>query len=144
MLVRQESVMPSRRLKTVVAVLVLTSLTAVAAVAARDLRERQKRSERAMQIVGGEPDKASKAMVRYGCGACHQISGVRMPGGLAAQPLSGFSERRYIGGTIENTPSNLVGWIVNPKAYNARTAMPVTGISESEARDVAAYLYSRE
>jgi mono/diheme cytochrome c family protein len=109
-----------------------------------DLRERQKRSERAIQMVGGDPDKAAKAMVRYGCAACHQISGVRMPGGLAAQPLNGISERRYVGGTVENTPSNLVGWIVNPRAYNARTAMPVTGISESEARDVATYLYSRE
>jgi cytochrome c1 len=135
--------MPSRRLKIAVALLVLTSLLAVGAVAANDLRDRQKRSERAMQIVGGNPSEAAKAMVRYGCGACHEIPGLRMPGGLAAQPLNGIFERRYVGGTVENTPSNLVGWIVNPKAYNARTAMPLTGISESEARDVAAYLYSR-
>ena len=32
-------------------------------------------------------------------------------------------------------------WIVNPKQFDPRTAMPVTGISLGEARDVAAYLY---
>jgi cytochrome c1 len=136
--------MPSPGLKTTVALLLLTPLLAVAAVVGNDLRYRQKRSDRAAQIVGGNPAKAEEAMVRYGCGACHQISGVRMPGGLAAQPLNRISERLYIGGAVENTPSNLVGWIVNPKSYSARTAMPVTGISEPEARDVAAYLYSRD
>jgi cytochrome c1 len=135
--------MPTRRPKIAVALLVLLCLIAVVAVAGNGFRDGKKRSDRATRLVDGNPDKAVDVMIRYGCGACHQIPGVRMPGGLAAQPLNGFFERRYIGGTVENTPSNLVGWIVNPKAYNARTAMPVTGISESEARDVAAYLYSR-
>jgi cytochrome c1 len=31
--------------------------------------------------------------------------------------------------------------IVNPKQFTPQTAMPITGISEREARDVAAYLY---
>jgi mono/diheme cytochrome c family protein len=134
----------SPRLRATVGLLILATVLAVAALAANDLRDKQKRSERAIRIVGGDPDQAVVAMVRYGCGACHQIAGVRMPGGLAAQPLSGISERLYVGGVVENTPSNLVGWIVNPKAYNARTAMPVTGISEPEARNVAAYLYGQK
>jgi cytochrome c1 len=135
--------MLSRRLKATVALLVVAVL-GVAAVTANDLREQQKRSEQASRIVGGDPDKAIAAMVRHGCGGCHQIPGVRMPGGRAAQPLSGMAERLYVGGAVENTPSNLVGWIVNPKAYDPRTAMPVTGISQAEARDVAAYLYSQK
>jgi mono/diheme cytochrome c family protein len=136
--------MLSGRLKATVALLAVAVLLGGAALTANDLRERQTRSERAVRIVGGDPDKAIAAMVRYGCGGCHQIPGVRMPGGRAAQPLSGMADRLYVGGAVENTPSNLVGWIVNPKAYDARTAMPVTGISQGEARDVAAYLYSQK
>jgi cytochrome c2 len=33
-----------------------------------------------------------------------------------------------------------VRWIVNPRAVSPKTAMPVTGISEADARHVAAYL----
>jgi cytochrome c2 len=53
-----------------------------------------------------------------------------------------MAQRLYVGGAVENTPDNLVRWIVNPKAFSARTAMPVTGISESQARNIAAYLYT--
>jgi cytochrome c1 len=64
-----------------------------------------------------------------------------MPGGRAAQSLSGITDRIYLGGTVNNTPESLVRWIVNPKQFDPKTAMPVTGISDAEARNVAAYLY---
>jgi cytochrome c len=37
----------------------------------------------------------------------------------------------------------MVRWIVNPQQFSPQTAMPATGITEEEARDVAAYLYAR-
>jgi cytochrome c2 len=37
----------------------------------------------------------------------------------------------------------MIRWIVNPRAVNPGTAMPVTGISPAEARHVAAYLYAQ-
>jgi len=43
---------------------------------------------------------------------------------------------------LPNSPENLIRWIVNRREVNPKTAIPVTGISEEEARDVAAYLYS--
>jgi cytochrome c1 len=48
----------------------------------------------------------------------------------------------YIGGVATNSPNNLVQWIENPKSIDPETAMPVTGISQVEARHVAAYLYT--
>jgi len=51
-------------------------------------------------------------------------------------------ERVYIAGIVPNTADNLVQWIVNPQSFSSQTAMPATGISEREARDVAAFLYS--
>jgi cytochrome c1 len=44
---------------------------------------------------------------------------------------------------VPNSPENLVRWIVAPQIFSPRSAMPATGISEAEARDVATYLYSR-
>jgi cytochrome c2 len=107
------------------------------------LIDRQKKSSKVIQMTGGEPQMAPRAIRQYGCAACHDIPNVASPGGLAGPSLSGIAERLYVGGAVENTPDNLVRWIVNPKQFNAKSAMPVTGISESEARIVAAYLYER-
>ena len=60
--------------------------------------------------------------------------------GGAQGPLAA---RLYLAGTLPNTPENLVRWIRDPKGVKPETAMPVTGISDEEARDVAAYLLSR-
>jgi cytochrome c1 len=54
--------------------------------------------------------------------------------------LQRFAGQVYVGGALTNRPDNIVRWIVNPRAVSPKTAMPVTGISEREARDVAAYL----
>ena len=79
-------------------------------------------------------------MSRYGCAGCHTIPGVRGASGRVGPPLQRFAGRVYVGGVLTNRPDHLVRWIVNPRAVSPRTAMPVTGISEAEARHVAAYL----
>jgi cytochrome c len=44
---------------------------------------------------------------------------------------------------VLNSPDNLTRWMVSPQTFSPRSAMPATGISEAEARDVAAYLYAQ-
>ena len=109
--------------------------------AAVAIREKQRQTQRAIGLTGGDPDKAMASIARYGCAACHEIPGAQMPGGRAAQSLSGITERVYLGGAVNNTPDNLIRWIVNPKQFDPKSAMPVTGINDAEARNVAAYLY---
>ncbi len=41
---------------------------------------------------------------------------------------------------LPNTPENLVRWIQQPEQIRPGTAMPNLGISEDDARDIAAYL----
>ena len=82
-------------------------------------------------------------MRRYGCAGCHTIPGIPGGDGQVGGSLAGLSHRVYIAGVVTNSPDNLVGWIVAPQAFSPRTAMPATGISEAEARDVAAYLYAQ-
>jgi cytochrome c2 len=133
--------MSRRALNVAIGGIALGVTLALIGAGANYVREEQKKSYNAKQMTGGDPDKAQNALKQYGCTACHDVPGVKSPGGLAGPSLSSIAQRLYVGGAVENTPDNLVRWIVNPKAFTARTAMPVTGISESEARNVAAYLY---
>lgn len=95
----------------------------------------------AVALTHGDPDKAPALVTRYGCGGCHTIAAAPGADGKVAPGLTGIRERVYVGGVLRNTPDNLVRWIVNPPAFSPRTAMPITGITEAEARDVAALLY---
>ncbi|HEX2528920.1 MAG TPA: c-type cytochrome [Geminicoccus sp.] len=86
------------------------------------------------------PSPAVELIRRYGCAGCHQIPGVPAARGRVGPPLEGVGDRRYLAGTIQNSPENLVDWIVDPRSMVPHTAMPMTGISEPEARTVAQYL----
>jgi cytochrome c len=94
-------------------------------------------------MTGGNPTQAPAAIRRYGCAGCHTIPGIPGGDGQVGGPLADIIHRVYVGGVVTNSPDNLVKWIVSPQAFSPRSAMPATGITEAEARDVAAYLYSR-
>jgi cytochrome c2 len=121
--------------------IVAAAAGAIAAGVAIYAVDQAKRTQRAIAMTGGDPKDAVRIITRYGCAACHEIPGAEVPGGQTAAPLAGVGQRLYLGGAVANTPENLIGWIVNPKQFDPKTAMPVTGISSGEARDVAAYLY---
>jgi cytochrome c2 len=119
----------------------LALAVATAIGAAWHLQHRSEAIARAM--VGGDLARAPAIMRRYGCTGCHTIPGIAGGDGQVGGPLSGIKHRVYVGGVVPNSPQNLVRWIVSPQAFSPRSAMPATGISEAEARDVATYLYSR-
>ena len=122
--------------------IVLAAALILGSAGANYAREQQKKADRAARMTGGNASRAQRAMNQYGCAACHQIPGTQSPGGRAGPSLSGIADRLYIGGAVPNTPDNLIRWIVDPKEFDPKTAMPRTGIGWEEARDVAAYLYA--
>ena len=91
---------------------------------------------------GGSADRGRATIVAYRCGECHTIPGVHDAKGVFGPPLVSLSRRTYIAGNFPNTPDNLVHWVMSPKSMKPKTAMPELGLSESQARDVAAYLYT--
>jgi cytochrome c1 len=93
-------------------------------------------------LTGGDPARAPALFRRYGCSGCHTIPGIPGADGQTGAPLTGLSKRVYIAGVLENRSDNLVAWIVSPRSFSPQTAMPNTGISEQEAKDLAAYLYA--
>ncbi len=59
---------------------------------------------------------------------------------MVGPSLAGFGRRPYIAGTLQNDGANLVRWIRDPQAIEPGTVMPRLGVSETEARDIAAHL----
>jgi cytochrome c len=95
-----------------------------------------------MQVAGGDAERGKALIQRYGCIACHAIPGIAGHGSNVGPPLEKMGLRAYVGGVLPNTPDELVRWLRNPPAVDPRTAMPNLGISEAEAKDIAAYLYT--
>jgi cytochrome c1 len=94
------------------------------------------------EVPGGDVEAGREALRAYGCSACHVIPGVATVSHVGP-PLEEYAERHYIAGNLPNTAENLVHWIQNPQAFEPGTAMPNLNVSENDARNMAAYLYSR-
>lgn len=98
---------------------------------------------RASALTGGGDPAAGRALIRRtGCGSCHTVPGVVGARSLVGPPLTGMAQRVYIAGVLENTPVNMIRWLQDPQSVDSLTAMPDVGLSEEQARDVAAYLYT--
>lgn len=132
--------MPSSR--SVLYVAGVAAIVAAGWFAVSAVQYRQQRWQVARMLTHGNPDAAPVILRRYGCAGCHTIPGISGADGQVGPDLSNLRKRVYIGGVANNTADNLVRWIVSPQSLSPRSAMPATGISESEARDVAAYLYA--
>ena len=81
-------------------------------------------------------------MERYQCGACHVVPGVAAARGTLAASLAGYGRRSYIAGRVPNRPDTLARWVADPASLVPETRMPNLGVSEADARDIAAYLGS--
>ena len=88
----------------------------------------------------GSADRGKAVIAIYGCGKCHTIPGIRGANGVVGPPLASVALRTYIAGNFPNTPDTLAHWIMSPQTMKPKTAMPSLGLSEPQARDVAAYL----
>jgi len=93
-------------------------------------------------VIGGDPDKGQQVIAAYGCGSCHTIPGVPGADSTVGPPLTDWAGRLYIAGALPNRPDNLVRWLIDPQAIEPGTVMPNLLVTEQDARDMSAYLYS--
>jgi cytochrome c oxidase assembly factor CtaG/cytochrome c2 len=91
---------------------------------------------------GGDADRGAQLIGKYGCGYCHTIPGIANAKGRVGPPLTDFGDRLYVAGMLPNTRDNLMAWIEDPQRIVPGNVMPVLGVTEDEARDIAAYLHS--
>ena len=83
------------------------------------------------------------AIEQVGCGSCHIIPGVAWPQGKVGPELDGLAERALIAGKLPNRPDVLAVYIRNAPALVPGSGMPAMPVSETQARDIAAYLYEQ-
>lgn len=89
----------------------------------------------------GDAARGRTAIVRYGCASCHIIPGIPLQGSVGP-PLTHMARRAYIAGRLPNAAQNMIEWVRFPQRVAPGDAMPDLGVSEKEARDIAAYLYT--
>lgn len=80
----------------------------------------------------------------YGCGSCHRIPGINAADGNVGPPLVHIRSRGYLGGIVPNSFENMVLWLTETQRIAPESAMPDLGLSNDEARDIAAYLYQMD
>lgn len=90
----------------------------------------------------GDPQHGKTLLRELGCGSCHVIPGISSAQGRVGPTLAHLAQRGYLAGVLPNTFDNLVLWIRDPQAVAPRSAMPTLGVSQDQARDMAAYLYT--
>jgi cytochrome c oxidase assembly factor CtaG/cytochrome c551/c552 len=95
----------------------------------------------AVALTGGNPADGQLAIQKYGCWTCHTIPGIAGANGVIGPPLDKVASRAYIAGR-PNSPQQLIDWIRHPQEVRRPTPMPDMGVTERDARDIAAYLYT--
>ena len=131
-------VIPAYRRRMAIAGILLLSLPACDFSASEELLS----SDAYLAGSQGRPERGQMLLFAYGCGACHDIPDVDGNPGNIGPPLANWKHRKYIAGQLPNQPETLVHWIMRPQEVEPGTAMPDLGVTEREAVDMAAYLYS--
>jgi putative membrane protein len=98
------------------------------------------RQEWAREVTQGDPQHGRRAMQKYGCISCHTIDGISSES-LVGPPLTRMAGRSYIAGSMPNSPANIIHFIEHPRKMRTDGAMPEMGVTNQDARDMAAYLY---
>jgi cytochrome c1 len=96
----------------------------------------------AERLTGGSVARGPAAIARYGCAACHTIPRIEGPAATVGPPLERIGSRDYLGGRLPNTPGNLLKWIQHPQTIDPNNAMPDLGVTDQDAKDIAAFLYT--
>ena len=115
----------------------LALVTACAAASALAAGPRQ-----TWQVAGGDARRGQRLVAEFGCAHCHTIPRVRGARGNVGPPLTRFADRTFVAGMLRNEPDNLVRWLRQPQSVVPGNAMPDTGLSDAQARDIAAFLYT--
>ncbi len=95
-----------------------------------------------LPVNGGDPENGRRLIYAYGCGTCHTIDGIAGARGMVGPSLGKYAQRNLLAGLFPNTPPMLVAWLIDPPAFVPQTGMPAMGITEPQARDMVAYLYT--
>lgn len=90
----------------------------------------------------GNATAGRRAVQQYLCATCHTIPGIVSANRHVGPPLGGMARRHFIAGIVNNTPENMERFLKDPQRLDPLTAMPALGLTDKDARDIAAFLYT--
>ena len=128
-------------LRFVIALMAGAAALALAAGVAEHKQQNRESRIRAEQLTGGSMNAGKAALKRYGCSGCHEIPGLDANGGVGPS-LAGIAVRTELAGHLHNDPHNMIRWLRDPQGVAPGNGMPNLGVSERDAKDMAAYLYT--
>lgn len=91
-----------------------------------------------------EPHAAAKTIIATQCSACHQVPGVPAAVGDIGPSLEGEARQPLIAGKLPNNQANMIRWLMHPQQVSPGSAMPEMGLTQDQARKLAAYLATLE
>jgi cytochrome c2 len=133
--------MPSS-LKFVIGALLVAALCVPASLAIQHSQMQHQAQLLAARATGGRPSLGKLTVRRLGCDACHQIEGVPGADGQVGPSLKALTDRAEFGGKAPNDAQSLINWIEHPQSVSPGVGMPDIPMSDQDARDMAAYLYT--
>lgn len=104
---------------------------------------RAKTQAQAEATTAGHVADAPAAIAFYGCGGCHVIPGIQGANGKVGPDLTKFGERAFLAGSLPNDPAKMIQWLEHPQSLRPGSGMPEMGVTEKDARNIAAYLYAK-
>jgi len=139
--------MPERRLPSslwfLAALVALAIATAIVAGAILYAQYRTKTRIQAEMSARGSVADGPAAFALYGCGGCHMIPGISGANGKVGPDLTKVAQRATLAGSLSNDPETMVRWLEHPQALRPGSGMPEMGVTDKDARAMAAYLYSK-
>lgn len=90
----------------------------------------------------GNAKEGAGLIMPVGCGRCHTVPGIEGATGQVGPSLQDIGRRKIIAGILANTPTNMVKWLKSPQSVVPGNAMPDMGLSDRQASDITAYLYT--
>ena len=91
---------------------------------------------------GPDSRRGQVAIQQYACVTCHSIPGIVGANAPVGPPLDRLGARAIIAGHLPNNRANLEAFLRDPQRFKPQGAMPNLGVTERDARDIAAYLLS--
>ena len=96
--------------------------------------------------ISGDTSSGRQLFLARGCVACHRAKSVPQATGTIGPDLTGIDDaaRRPMlaGNQLANTPENVRRWIMDPQGVKPGTPMPNLDLTDKEADDLVALLYT--
>jgi cytochrome c len=129
-------------LKMALLLLLAGALAAIASLWVQKGQSDQHLGTFANELTHGDAKAGQVAFRRYGCGACHTIYLSPGADGRVGPSLNNVAARPFLAGRLANTPDQMIAWLQHPQALEPGSGMPDVGVTDRDARNLAAYLYT--